>query len=421
MSFLPFPSFSSLFRRLLRARAAACSAAAFLGALGPLPAVDVPVLTTAPGFVSAPRLELPAQAVLGGLAYTPSGRLVTYETASGEVRAHNGASYDTLAHFPATPFGSFLVVTPEEDALIFGENSEGKIYRVPLSGSGAVLLDAIVYNYDLAFDPAGHGFVSALGADFDGFNRIILLDSDPATESRVVVAGLPGFSGPVTCDSEGNLYYGTADNQALNGQAILKFAKSRVEEALVGSPLGPQDADIVIDELAGLYGLRFAGDRFYFTDLGFSLGGGVLFSIDAVGSTEPEPVLSFQAPGTLVSASFLAFRAGSRPFQPGAGSHGGAFAVAFSNFDAINGVAEVEPQLYFVRGRVNDDDIVDLSDAVAVLGYLFGGGQDPQDIEAADINADQIVDLSDAIYLLDYLFRGGSPIPPPFPEPGPAP
>jgi hypothetical protein len=72
----------------------------------------------------------------------------------------------------------------------------------------------------------------------------------------------------------------------------------------------------------------------------------------------------------------------------------------------------------FVRGEVNDDDRIDLSDAVAILGHLFLGGAAPSCRQAADVNDSGAIDLSDAVYLLGHLFLGGPPPPPPFPEPG---
>lgn len=68
----------------------------------------------------------------------------------------------------------------------------------------------------------------------------------------------------------------------------------------------------------------------------------------------------------------------------------------------------------FVRGRVNGDRKIDLSDAVSLLGHLFRGEPEPSCMLAADTNDDNRVDLSDAIWLLNHLFLGGPEPPPPF-------
>jgi len=71
----------------------------------------------------------------------------------------------------------------------------------------------------------------------------------------------------------------------------------------------------------------------------------------------------------------------------------------------------------FVRGDVNEDRKIDISDAVTILRHLFS---EPRTIceDHADTNDDGRVDIADAIYLLTYLFLEGDPPPPPFPDMG---
>ncbi len=74
----------------------------------------------------------------------------------------------------------------------------------------------------------------------------------------------------------------------------------------------------------------------------------------------------------------------------------------------------------FIRGDANQDEEIDLADAIAILQHLFGSGwlfYEP----AADVNADTAIDIADAICLLQYLFRRGTPPSAPFPECGIAP
>ncbi len=68
----------------------------------------------------------------------------------------------------------------------------------------------------------------------------------------------------------------------------------------------------------------------------------------------------------------------------------------------------------FLRGRVNEDNKVDLSDSVTLLRHLFQGGAEPPCQLAADTNDDNKLDISDGVFLLAYLFTGGRLPPEPF-------
>jgi len=72
----------------------------------------------------------------------------------------------------------------------------------------------------------------------------------------------------------------------------------------------------------------------------------------------------------------------------------------------------------FRRGDANADSVLDLSDAVSTLGFLFTGDAAPPCHSAADANDSGAIDLSDAVYTLGYLFLGTAPPPVPFPDCG---
>ncbi len=63
----------------------------------------------------------------------------------------------------------------------------------------------------------------------------------------------------------------------------------------------------------------------------------------------------------------------------------------------------------FHRGDVNNDSLLDISDAVGILDYLFSGGLRITCLEAADFNNDWVVDITDPVAALNYLFVGGEP------------
>lgn len=74
----------------------------------------------------------------------------------------------------------------------------------------------------------------------------------------------------------------------------------------------------------------------------------------------------------------------------------------------------------FIRGNVNGDGVVDVSDVVNILARLFIPGTPALDCpDVGDVNDDGLFDVSDAVYLLASLFIPGSPPPPaPYPDDG---
>lgn len=61
----------------------------------------------------------------------------------------------------------------------------------------------------------------------------------------------------------------------------------------------------------------------------------------------------------------------------------------------------------FVCGDVNDDEALNVGDAVYIISYIFRGGPAPLPLAAADANNDGKITVGDAVYLISYIFRGG--------------
>lgn len=64
-----------------------------------------------------------------------------------------------------------------------------------------------------------------------------------------------------------------------------------------------------------------------------------------------------------------------------------------------------------IRGNVDYDpgDVIDISDLVYLVDYMFSGGPEPPCPEEADIDGSGGIDISDLVYLVDYMFSGGPP------------
>ena len=60
-------------------------------------------------------------------------------------------------------------------------------------------------------------------------------------------------------------------------------------------------------------------------------------------------------------------------------------------------------------GDANNDDKVNVSDAVYVINFVFSGGNPPKPVLACgDSNTDGRVNVSDAVHLINFVFSGGN-------------
>lgn len=72
----------------------------------------------------------------------------------------------------------------------------------------------------------------------------------------------------------------------------------------------------------------------------------------------------------------------------------------------------------FIRGDGTSDGLLDVSDAIFTLNFLFLAGGLPECFDALDADDTGDLNVTDSIWTLNFLFLGGPPPPPPFPEAG---
>ena len=91
----------------------------------------------------------------------------------------------------------------------------------------------------------------------------------------------------------------------------------------------------------------------------------------------------------------------------------GEFTFMVTAFDGVS--TNTEEYTLFVTetplliGDANYDGLVNVSDAVYLINYVFTGGMAPQPLlEAGDANCDNKVNVSDAVYIINYVFSGGN-------------
>ena len=58
-------------------------------------------------------------------------------------------------------------------------------------------------------------------------------------------------------------------------------------------------------------------------------------------------------------------------------------------------------------GDINGSSIVNITDAVYLLHYLFTNGPEPLDLSAGDVNQDGRLNIADVVYLINYVFVSG--------------
>jgi hypothetical protein len=97
-------------------------------------------------------------------------------------------------------------------------------------------------------------------------------------------------------------------------------------------------------------------------------------------------------------------------FDSASGSHN------YLNLDHLV-VRSLTPRM--VRGDANADGVLDLTDAVAIALYLFGGRPNLVECQAAaDADSSGGLDIADPLFILRYIFQLGAEPGSPFPECG---
>ncbi len=61
----------------------------------------------------------------------------------------------------------------------------------------------------------------------------------------------------------------------------------------------------------------------------------------------------------------------------------------------------------FICGDANNDNEVNVSDAVYIINYVFVEGPAPVPLCVGDVNNDTSINVSDAVYIINYVFVGG--------------
>jgi hypothetical protein len=299
------------------ARAGIASTAAVAAALF---AFDVPAQLQAEGYQSALR-ALPAGASTAVIL--ADGRLVYLDGSPGtNVVLDDRGATQTLLALPASVFGSFLVqVTSSE--LLFGESTNGDVWRIPFAGGGAPqVLANIALNYAAVPYDGTWALVSAKTSAAPS-NDILALHLETGAIDQIAVA--PGdASGPLAIDAQKNLYYATASTAfppPPGGVDILRFDAAEVQGAFGPTQLTGSDATVVFPGLHTASSIALDADADLFAVDWFNA---TVVEIDDIDGPAPQShvLLDYSTAGAFTSAmQFVRAPLGPNaaqfePFQP---------------------------------------------------------------------------------------------------------
>ncbi len=60
-----------------------------------------------------------------------------------------------------------------------------------------------------------------------------------------------------------------------------------------------------------------------------------------------------------------------------------------------------------ICGDVNDDGNLNIFDVTYLIGFLYGGGPQPEPIEHGDVNSDSVINIFDITYYISFLYKNG--------------
>jgi hypothetical protein len=121
------------------------------------------------------------------------------------------------------------------------------------------------------------------------------------------------------------------------------------------------------------------------------------------------------ADGSLPATDFLRLAPGSNLIDAGT-DVGLPYTGGAPDLGAFEYAPATAPR--FRRGDANNDNTMNIADAVCTLSHLFAAGAAPACLDAADTNDDGALDLADGVYILQNLFANGPALPEPYPACG---
>lgn len=301
-----------------------------------------------------------------------------------ELVLQRGSTKRSLLKFQKAVFGSFTI-RAGSDSLLFGESSNGGIWRVPLSSTGTPkLLGTIKFNYSATMYNRRWAIISAKTGGFTAKNNdVIAIDLSSGTLDPIAV--VPGASGPITVGKNGDLYYVTASLSFPPPKGYsdaVKFPAAKIRSAFGSTTLGITDAVVLykgIDAAGAL--ARDGDDDLFLTDW---VNGEIVEISDVNGKSPRASTLASYA-GASVSPSGLQFMRGfsgrdNREFEPFQTSGAGQLVIHESKFGSTSRLRSLSPRRASIGGskgnripKASAFDLVVKNGATQVTGFVLIG------------------------------------------------
>lgn len=268
--------------------------------------------TVGPGWASDTVRGLTPQSAFASHDTLTNGDRVVFDGSLVWIEHDDGSVLATIGATPSPTYPSFVEVDPTETFAVVGENSNGEMYRVSLSGGGLVPLANLVFNFDLEYEAGGASALVSAAHTGSG-NQIYRVDL--TTGATTLLATVAGPSGPIGLDANGNLLYVTqvftyptpVDALQLVRWSAASLANGpwplTIADATVVTPNLDGGPSMVVDRTTGHVFVAESSDgsvsRITEIDRGGSVVGTAATSLDYIGQIE-----QVDAPGDGVLAAF---------------------------------------------------------------------------------------------------------------------
>jgi len=161
-----------------------------------------------------------------------NGNRVVYDGSQVWIESAGGTLLQLLDNPTSNQWLGFIEVDPSETFAVFGETTQGRLFRVPLSGGPSTPITVLQNAYDLAFESTTSALVSAAVCD-PGFTVCTnyLYRLNLVSGATQVLASVDGPSGPIAIGPSGDVFVGTLPTGFAippDSCSILKFSASQI-------------------------------------------------------------------------------------------------------------------------------------------------------------------------------------------------